>query len=32
MRVKKTFVNLFVEFALCTGGRLETILHIQKRY
>ena len=25
------FVNLFVEFALCTGGRLETILHIQKK-
>jgi integrase len=25
------FVNLFVEFALTTGGRLETILHIQKK-
>jgi integrase len=25
------FVNLFVEFALSTGGRLETILHIQKK-
>lgn len=25
------FVKLFVEFALCTGGRLETILHIQKK-
>ena len=22
---------MFVEFALCTGGRLETILHIQKK-
>jgi len=25
------FINMFVEFALCTGGRLETILHIQKK-
>jgi len=25
------FVNLFIEFALSTGGRLETILHIQKK-
>lgn len=25
------FLKLFVEFALCTGGRLETILHIQKK-
>lgn len=25
------FVMLFVEFALSTGGRLETILHIQKK-
>ena len=25
------FVSLFVEFALSTGGRLETILHIQKK-
>jgi len=25
------FVKLFVEFALTTGGRLETILHIQKK-
>ena len=25
------FVNLFVRFALSTGGRLETILHIQKK-
>jgi integrase len=25
------FINLFVEFALTTGGRLETILHIQKK-
>lgn len=25
------FINMFVEFALSTGGRLETILHIQKK-
>jgi len=25
------FINMFVDFALTTGGRLETILHIQKK-
>lgn len=25
------FINMFVDFALTTGGRLETILHVQKK-